>query len=322
MALSEFELIDRFFKRQSVSHRATALGIGDDCALLGIGDGVELAVTMDTLVEGVHFLADVDPEALGHKSLAVNLSDLAAMGALPKWVSLALTLPEPDEVWLGGFTSGFFELAKVYSVELIGGDTTQGPLTITLQVMGPIGEGLAIRRSGAQPDDLIYLTGWLGDAGLGLKIAQGSLGHSNAQACERFYRPVPRVEAGLICAGSVNACIDVSDGLAADLGHILTNSGVGATIEWECLPLSPSVLNFIDNTGDWEFPLYAGDDYELCFTVPANEQLELESRLAALDYPCTRIGVIEQDPGLRISKDSTLINVPTTGFQHFANVTI
>ena len=255
MPVSEFALIQRFFTQQPVKNPSTRLGIGDDCALLAVPEGFELAITTDTMVENVHFFAGTDPELLGHKLLAVNLSDLAAMGAKPVSVTLALTLPKVDETWLTAFAKGFLNLAERYSVDLIGGDTTSGPLTLTVQAMGLVPKGQALRRSAARPGDFIYMTGCLGDAGLGLKIKQGYNCADSDAALTRFNRPEPQIGAGLALIGIANACIDISDGLAGDLGHILEQSRVGACLDWEALPLSKAVLAYINDTGDWSMPL-------------------------------------------------------------------
>lgn len=311
MPLSEFALIQRFFTKQPIINRSTRLGIGDDCALLSIPDGYELAVTADTMVENVHFFAGADPELLGHKLLAVNLSDLAAMGAKPMSVMLALTLPKVDESWLTAFAQGFLKLAERYSVDLIGGDTTSGPLTLTVQAMGLVPKGQALRRSSARPGDFIYMTGFLGDAGLGLKIKQGYDCADSEAALTRFNRPDPQVEAGQALIGIANACIDLSDGLAGDLAHILEQSQVGACLDWNALPLSNAVLSYITDTGDWSMPLTAGDDYELCFTV-SPEQAD------KLTIAATKIGVIESQPGLRLSRSGTIQPLEVKGFEHFS----
>ena len=263
------------------------------------------------MVENVHFFAETAPELLGHKLLAVNLSDLAAMGAKPVSVMLALTLPKVDENWLTAFAEGFLNLAERYSVDLIGGDTTSGPLTLTVQAMGLVPKGQALIRSAAKPGDWIYVTGRLGDAGLGLKIKQGYNCADSEAALTRFNRPEPQVEAGLALIGVANACIDLSDGLAGDLGHILEQSHVGACLDWETLPLSKAVLSYIDDTGDWSMPLMAGDDYELCFTVSPE-------RAAQLTIAATKIGVIESQPGLRLNKSSTIQALEVKGFEHFS----
>jgi thiamine-monophosphate kinase len=318
MALSEFDLIERFFVRKNRRNPSVRLGIGDDCALLGFDDLVELAVTTDTMVEGVHFFSSADPQAVGYKALAVNLSDLASMGAEPVCATLALTMPESDASWLSRFAQGFFDLAQEWSVELIGGDTTQGPLTITVQAMGTVPKGEALLRSTARPADLIYVTGYLGDAGLGVKIEQNEVDCSDAAVLNRLHRPEPRVEAGLRLRGVATSCIDLSDGLAGDLGHILQASGVGAIIDWDKLPLSDAVRHYIGESRDWELPLRGGDDYELCFTIPASEAAAMERRMADLRYPCACVGVIDRSDGLRVLKDSNRIQFSLQGYEHFS----
>jgi len=311
MPLSEFTVIQRFFTRQRITHSTTRLGIGDDCALLSIPQGFELAITTDTMVENVHFFAGADPELLGHKLLAVNLSDLAAMGAQPVSVTLALTLPKIDDNWLTAFSQGFFRLAERYSVDLIGGDTTSGPLTLTVQALGLVPKGRALLRSSAKPGDFIYMTGALGDAGLGLKIKQGYACADPDAALTRFNRPDPQVEAGLALNGIATACIDLSDGLAGDLAHILEQSQVGACLDWDVLPLSNAVLSYITDTGDWSMPLTAGDDYELCFTVSPEQA-------GKLTIAATKIGVIESQPGLRLRKSGIIQPLEVKGFEHFS----
>ncbi len=311
MPLSEFSLIQRFFTHQTVKNTSTRLSIGDDCALLSLPDGYELAVTTDTMVENVHFFAGTDPEQLGHKLLAVNLSDLASMGAKPVSVMLALTLPNVDENWLAAFAKGFLGLAERHSVDLIGGDTTSGPLALTVQAMGLVPRGKALMRSSALPGDFIYLTGSLGEAGLGLKIIQGYHCTNSQAAYKRFHQPDPQIDAGLALIGIANACIDVSDGLAGDLGHILEQSNVGACLYWDGLPLSDAVLAYINETGDWSMPLTAGDDYELCFTVSPD-------KAAQLTINCRKIGVIESTPGLRLHKSGTIQPLNSKGYEHFS----
>lgn len=316
MALGEFELIRKFFTRPP--RRAdVSLSVGDDCALLRPEPGKCVAMTVDTLVEGVHFLAGTDPAGLGHKSLAVSLSDLAAMGARPAWVSLALTLPQSDEAWLSAFASGFLALAERYGVELVGGDTTRGPLSVTVQAMGFVSEGEALRRSGARVGDGVYLTGDLGLAGLGLDIVLGRTDCHAPEAVDKLERPEPRVQAGMALAGLANACIDVSDGLAADLGHLLEPAGLGATLDWTALPLPAAVRRHIKAGGDLWMPLRAGDDYELCFTVAPSCEDELARRMAEFDCSCVRIGRVDWQAGLRLRKDREILPFVALGFQHF-----
>lgn len=263
------------------------------------------------MVENVHFFAGCDPFDLGYKLLAVNLSDLASMGAKPLAVTLALTLPKVDEHWLTQFAAGFFSLAEKHHVDLIGGDTTSGSLTLTVQALGLVPNGQALRRSSAKAGDIICVTGFLGDAGLGLKIKQGYHCEQPDVALKRFNRPDPQIEFGQALLGIANACIDISDGLAGDLGHILQQSQVGACIDWEVLPLSPEVLSFIEYTGDWAMPLTAGDDYELCFTISPD-------MVQNLTIPHTKIGVIEALPGLRLNKSGNIQPLEVKSFEHFS----
>ncbi len=314
--MDEFALIERFFHRPP-RRPQTRLGVGDDCALLQIPADQVLAVTLDTLVAGVHFFPDADPEALGHKALAVNLSDLAAVGAEPVWGFLALTLPQVDADWLERFARGLFGLAERCRIDLAGGDTTRGSLTITLQTSGWVPERQALKRSGARPGDGIYLSGWLGDAGLGLKMLQGEIPWRDPDVIARLLRPEPRVELGLALRGLAHACIDVSDGLAADLHHVLHASGVGATIEWEALPLSPAMRRYLAEGGDWRLPLQAGEDYELCFAMPPCRQAELERRLPSGRVAWHRIGTIEKRDGLRIKRGDKVMALPAVGYRHF-----
>jgi thiamine-monophosphate kinase len=319
MALSEFALIARYFSSCGIHRQDVGLGVGDDCALLSAPADRELAVTMDTLVAGVHFFPDVSAQSLGHKSLAVNLSDLAAMGADPAWVTLALTLPSVDAEWLQGFSEGFCALARSAGVSLVGGDTTRGPLSISVQAQGFAPRGKALLRSGARVGDGVYVTGFLGDAGLALEMRRAGIQVTDAAyLCERLERPTPRNSVGVALRDIANAAIDVSDGLLADLTHILKASGVGATVRLADLPCSPAVEAYIAQTGDWRFPLAGGDDYELCFTVAPDKQAALLA--AAADFPCrvTRIGEIGARPGLRVI-DPAGADYPTSqqGWDHF-----
>lgn len=322
MALDEFGLIRRYFKASALEREDVALGIGDDCALLRVPADTQLAVSIDSLVAGVHFLPDVDPETLGHKVLAVNLSDLAAMGAEPAWVTLALTLPEANLEWLEAFSRGFSALAKRHAVQLVGGDTTRGPLSITIQAHGflPLGEGLL--RSGARVGDLVCVTGTLGDAGLALKLSQhGDLETAGSNELRaRLEKPEPRLEAGLALRGVASAAIDISDGLLADLGHLLDASGVGATIMLDQLPLSDAVSSALVHDRDWSIPLASGDDYELCFTLPPSLLGQVQAIGRHLQLPICVIGQIEAMPGLRcVRENATLWKPSATGFNHFAN---
>ncbi len=312
MSLSEFELIKRYFTGKKIINSHVRLGVGDDCALLTVPGGYELAVTMDTMVEGVHFFPDVAPDDLGHKLLAVNLSDLASMGAEPIAITLALTMPKVDTSWLEQFVEGFGKLARSHNVDLVGGDTTRGPLTLSLQAMGFVPVGKALRRSGANPGDLIYVTNKIGDAGLGLKIARGDYdaGPENEKVLRQFNRPDPRINEGIKIRDYATSCIDLSDGLLADLTHILEASHVGACINWEKIPFSKAVHHYIKETGDWQMPINAGDDYELCFTVnPQKAEL--------IDIDCYHIGFIETGPGLKLNKAGLTQEIASYGFEHF-----
>jgi thiamine-monophosphate kinase len=317
----EFSLIEKYFKNLTSQRDDVLLGIGDDCALLTCPEGQAIAVSIDTLVEGVHFFTDVDPTTLGHKSLAVGLSDLAAMGAKPAWFTLALTLPDLNEGWLQGFSQGLADLAKQFDVQLVGGDTTSGPLTISIQVHGHVDPKQSPKRSGAQVGDLIYVTGTLGDAGLALQTKLGQFSDKNLSDVSleylnaRLEKPSPRVEIGQQLLGLATSAIDISDGLSADLSHILKASNVGATVELNQIPLSKS-LQEIDTETAYQQALTAGDDYELCYTVPVSKRQQLE---ALLDKQCKCIGYIEKEQGLRVKKlDNRIEQITGNGYDHFA----
>lgn len=322
MAVSEFALIHRYFERDSPARPDVALGIGDDCALLRVPPGESLAVTVDMLVAGVHFFADADPEGVGYKSLAVNLSDLASMGALPAWATLAIALPEPTESWLEGFCRGFFSLAERFQVQLVGGDTTRGPLTISIQAHGFVPESSALRRDGARPGDILCVTGTLGDAGLALAAALGRVnvpGVHRTYLHDRLERPTPRIRQGLQLRGLASAAIDISDGLAQDLGHILERSGVGARLNVDRLPHSPALSACLDAEAAIAMALTGGDDYELCFAVPPPRLAQLQALARNWDCRCTEIGRIEAEPGLRcLRDDGTLYGLGKHGYDHFA----
>jgi thiamine-monophosphate kinase len=317
--MTEFELIRTFFARQDVARADVAAGIGDDAALLQPPAGQQLAVTSDLLVSGVHFLPDADPYLLGHKALAVNLSDLAAMGAEPAWFMLNLALPKADAAWLEPFCRGMFELAREHKVQLVGGDTSRGPLTIAIEAHGFVPAGQALRRSGAQAGDRIYVTGTLGDAALALRHRLGGIRLPETDltaVAGRMDRPTPRVREGLMLRGLAHSAIDISDGLLADLGHILEMSRVGARITLEKIPVSPVCRAHLRETG-WDTVLANGDDYELCFTVPEQHAAALEKLRPACGFH--QIGVIETEPGLRIMDASGQPYQPRrSGHDHFA----
>jgi thiamine-monophosphate kinase len=301
--MGEFELIDRFFRRPV---RRNALGVGDDCALLQPRAGMQLAVSTDLLVEGRHFLSTVDPARLGHKSLAVNLSDLAACGAEPLAFTLSLSLPQVDEDWLAGFAHGLFALADEQGCELVGGDTTRGPLAIGITVFGEVPAGQALLRSGARPGDDVWVSGTLGDARLALEVFRGTQAVAQAvfeQARRRMEQPIPRVALGQALRGIATAAIDISDGLSGDLGHVLARSGVGARLEAALArPLLAASHQGLElpPADQLALVLAGGDDYELAFTAPAAQRAAVEAAGRSSATPVTRIGTIEAEPGLRI----------------------
>ncbi len=319
--MSEFDLIRRYFSDLGTPRGDVELGVGDDCALLAVPPDRRLAVSIDALASGVHFLPDCDPESLGHKSLAVGLSDLAAMGAEPAWATLALTLPPdlPRESpgWIPAFARGLGSLARQYGVRLVGGDTTRGPLAIAIQVHGFVRPGEAIRRAGARPGDLVCVSGTLGDAGLALRaLLAGESPEPGLRA--RLERPEPRVALGLALRGYARAMIDVSDGLAADLGHILTASGAGAELDLGALPLSPRVAERVAAADDWALPLASGDDYELCFCLPPDLAGLIPELARRAGCPVTAIGRIRTGQGLVCrTPQGTDLALAHTGFDHF-----
>ena len=322
--MGEFDLIARYFTRPV---RHAALGVGDDCALLAPRPGMQLAISSDMLVEGRHFFADVDPEALGHKALAANLSDLAACAAKPLAFTLALALPRVDEAWLAGFSKGLLALADAHGCELVGGDTTQGPLTICITVFGEVPSGQAILRSGAQVGDDIWVSGTLGDARLALDALQRQ--HMLpppvlAQARQRLEAPTPRVALGQALRGIASSALDVSDGLLGDLNHILHASHVGASIEVATTrPLLAAshhpLLRAMASSRIDACTLAGGDDYELCFTAPHAQRSAVEAASQASATPVTRIGTIEALPGIRIfGPQGERLQQRWPGFDHFA----
>jgi thiamine-monophosphate kinase len=316
--MSEFDLIRRYFTRATPS---AELGVGDDAALLRISSGMELAVSTDMLVSGTHFFADADPSMLGHKTLAVNLSDMAAMGAQPRWATLAIALPEANEAWLERFSAGFFALAQQYGVELIGGDTTRGPLTLCVTIMGEVPQGTALLRGGAQIGDEVWVSGRLGDASLALAHLQQriNLNEEELAACAPvLHRPQPRVALGLALRGIANSAIDISDGLLADLGHILEASHAGAEIDFALLPTSSVMSAHKEKQLGKQCVLSGGDDYELCFTAPVMRHAEILNISAKLGLPLTHIGKIAAGQGC-IVRDANGVPLDTRdgGYDHF-----
>lgn len=320
-AASEFELIDRYFNRPA---SGAILGIGDDAALISLPPQSELAISTDTLVCDKHFFADTDPYQLGYKSIAVNLSDMAAMGAKPRWVLLALTLPEhlarhPD--WLAEFSRGFFALADQHDVKLIGGDTTAGPLNIGIQMMGEIPAGKALRRNGAKVDDDIWVSGQLGNAALALQheLQQILLTPDEiAQCLPALLTPVARIALGQRLLDLAHSAIDISDGLLADLDHVLKASGKSACIAMAEIPCSAVLKKYLPGTAAINCLLAGGDDYELCFTAPKTNRDRIEQLADELTLPLTRIGEIQDGKGMIIKGvDGNVMTWKTRGYDHF-----
>lgn len=316
---SEFDLIRRHFTR---APRHTDLAVGDDAALLRAQPGTQLAVTTDMLVAGTHFFADTDPEDLGWKTLAVNVSDLAAMGARPRWAFLALALPAADEGWIAALARGFFACADAHDIDLAGGDTTRGPLTLSVTLLGEVPQGAAITRAGGRPGDDLWVSGQPGRAALGLAALKGEAALSGAgrTACiAALQRPQPRVGLGLALRGLASAMLDVSDGLLGDLGHILENSRTGARIDVAALPLAALLATGADPALARRCLLGGGDDYELLFTAPAARRAEVEALAPRLELALHRIGELTAEPGkiwLR-EPDGTLVRATPSGYDHF-----
>ena len=316
--MSEFDLIRKHFTRPT---KHTNLGIGDDAALVSISPGCELAISTDMLVAGTHFFADVDPQKLGWKSLAVNLSDMAAMGAKPRWATLSISLPENDASWLAHFSQGFFSCAEAFDVDLIGGDTTRGSLNINVQIMGEIPTGQAIRRSGAQVGDDIWVSGKLGCAALALahllgkeQVASNSLTHH----LQALHSPQPRVALGLALRGLAHSCLDISDGLLSDLGHITTASNVGAEIHLDTLPTSTYIKKHLKTPSFQQYLLAGGDDYELCFTAPERHAASILLAGKSVNVPVVKIGQITATPGIEVLDASgEALRLNQTGYNHF-----
>ncbi len=319
--LSEFDLIARYFTRPPRAGGPVRLGVGDDCALLAPPPGESLAVSTDMLVEGRHFFAGADPCSLGHKALAVNLSDLAAMGARPLGFTLALSLPAADAGWLEPFSRGLLALADAHGIELIGGDTTRGPLNLCITVFGSVPDGQALRRDAAAAGDEVWVSGTLGDARLALEALQGRLALDPARlaaAQPRLDRPEPRVALGNALRGVATAALDVSDGLLGDLGHILKRSAVGAVIDADALPYGDALAHEAPERRR-EFALNGGDDYELCFTAPAARRQAVLDAAARAGVAVTRIGQLTPVPGLRVTDAAgNALAVHSRSFDHFA----
>ncbi|PKH05362.1 thiamine-phosphate kinase [Moritella sp. Urea-trap-13] len=348
MATGEFDLIGQYFTNKSVSRNDVIAGIGDDCAILSVPAGKQLVVTTDTMVSGVHFLADADPADIAHKLVAVNISDIAAMGGQPAWASLALTLPHYDSVWLSAFSDSLHQQLHSYGVSLIGGDTTKGDMTLSLTLQGFVEQGKALRRQGAQAGDLIYCSGTIGDANAGLKLLIDADNRTKLDAennaltttdevvltdsekaflIARHQRPTARVTTGKALVGIANSCIDLSDGLASDLQHILKASSrargvtLSANIELSALPLSNALQTYVSKALWPQYALAGGDDYELLFTVSAENKAKLEQVMADSNLPCTQVGAIisteTTESQINYYNDKQLTTLALQGWDHF-----
>ncbi|PPD13066.1 thiamine-phosphate kinase [Methylophilus sp.] len=314
--MAEFDIISKYFTRPAQAD----VGIGDDAALIRVRDGYQLAVSADMSVAGTHFFSDINPFAIGWKSMAVNISDMAAMGAEPKWATLSIALPELDESWLRDFSDGLFKCAEAFGVSLIGGDTTRGPLNIAINIMGEVPFGQALQRNGAQVGDDIWVSGELGCAALWLQYRLGQLvlhAEDVAMLATAMHHPQPRVALGQALRGIATAALDISDGLLADLGHILKASKVGAMLDWQAI--SQPVLQYsqVSEPVMQQAVLTGGDDYELCFTAPATERQTVLALSGQLGLPLSRIGKVQAEPGLQVFDARSPIVLSQKGYDHF-----
>jgi len=321
MALSEFELIDRFFRDCGAARADVRLGVGDDAAIIACPADRQLVAAIDTLVEGVHFPPGSPAASIGHRALAVNLSDLAAMGAEPAWALLALTMPRAEEAWLTEFARGLCALARACNVALVGGDTTSGALSVTVQALGLVETSGALTRSGGRAGDLLYVSGTPGDAAAGLALEQGRLTVGEPrivhELTQRFLYPAPRIEIGRRLRGLASACIDVSDGLGGDAGKLAQASGCGVELESSRLPLSAGLLAAVGEARARELALTGGDDYELVFAVAPARVAELERELPPSRFGYTRIGRLRREPGVTLLRDGNVMDFSHRGFDHF-----
>ncbi len=318
---TEFDLIRHYFTQQSFQRHDVVLGIGDDAAILSVPPDHQLVVTTDTSVAGIHFLDSADPHAIAYKCLASNLSDLAAMGATPTWCSLALTLPSIDESWLTRFCDGLFSLANQYDLQLIGGDTTKGPLSITFTLHGVVPTGKALRRDGASVGDYIYVTGHLGESAAGLTHILSNASEHSLEATDLIaahYYPTPRIKAGILLRDHASAALDISDGLIADLGHILKASHLGARIDVHDLPISKCLLKSTENQEAAQvLALTSGEEYELCFTLPPEKKAKTEAILTHSAIPFSCIGRLTDEKGIVLMNQSKVLNWELSGWDHF-----
>jgi thiamine-monophosphate kinase len=321
MPLSEFALIDRYFRKAGAMRSDVHLGVGDDAALLQSPPGSELVAAMDTLVEGVHFPRGSPPASIGHRVLAVNLSDMAAMGARPAWALLALTVPKIDDHWLEEFTAGLAALARAHDVALVGGDTTSGPLSVTVQILGHVAKSTALLRSRGRPGDRVFVSGTPGDAAAGLAVEQSKLPASSdpdGYLRKRFLYPSPRLALGECLRGYATACIDVSDGLLGDAGKLAHASGCGVEIELTHVPVSEELVNAVGQQRARELALTGGDDYELCFTVAPAEVDRLRHNLPPERWGYCCIGTLREPTGAVVTDDGNVIEFSHSGYDHFA----
>ncbi len=317
LSVAEFDLIARYFDSLPGYGQGVELGIGDDCALLQVPDGQQLAVSIDTLVEGTHFLPGMPAEELAYRAVSACVSDLAAMGATPAWLTLALTLPESDPDWLQPFSQGLGQSLQQYGLSLVGGDTTRGHRTLSLQVHGFVPQGVGLTRKGARPGDGVWVSGTLGDAMAGLDQLQHA-DQPDPYLLGRFYRPSARIELGLALRGIATSALDISDGLLADLNHLLKSEQLGAVIELDRIPLSKALSSNYCQQQARDWALAGGEDFELCFTVPVEREAELQRRLSRLDVRCSRVGRISAEPGLvGLSPDGQRSVLTASGYRHF-----
>lgn len=325
--MAEFSLIERYCQDIGTSHSSTQISVGDDAAVVRIPPGRELVISVDTMVEAVHFFSNTDPKLIAHKLVAVNLSDMAAMGAQPKWATLALTIPAIDEKWLSAFSSSLNNIAKAYSLQLIGGDTTRGPLTLSMQIMGLVDQGQALTRSKSNYGDDVYVSGTIGNAGLALAALDGRVELADDVLTElrlSLDTPTPQVELGLSLSGLANACIDVSDGLLADLGHIATSSKVGIQLDIDKIPLSKRFLEVYPNGEGLDLALTGGDDYQLVFTAKQIYRDKLSEIAEQLDIRISRIGSVIESRAANEGRVELFYHGQRyelkrdTGFQHFS----
>jgi thiamine-monophosphate kinase len=320
MALTETSLIERYFRAAGAQRADVTLGIGDDAAILSVPPGSALVATTDTLVAGVHFPHSVPAASIGHRALAVNLSDLAAMGARPAWALLALTLPEAQEAWLQEFSAGLGALAREYRVALVGGDTTRGPLCVTVQLLGLVPPEAALKRSGARAGDALFVSGTPGDAAAGLALEQRRLEappEARDYLRERFLLPTPRLALGERLREYASACIDVSDGLLGDAGKLAQASGVAVEVLFEALPVSAALRATLGDEAARLLALSGGDDYELCFAVPADKVTQLLAQLPPEEWGYARIGSVRAGAGAHVLRGGNVMEFSHSGYQHF-----